>query len=361
VSRALSRLQALILGAVVLLGLGLAAGGLFAVGGKGWYGQDAFHVRAAFRDVGGVEVGTRVRIQGIDAGEVVAIVAPDTPDGPVVLRLRLKGEYRRLVRADSTVQIAGEGMLGGKVLRLMPGHNPSAAPADEDALLAEEPSTELTDVLNQVSNTLKGKGTLGKLANDSEGHDALVGALNQTRDTLATVQRTTESMKKVPLVGRYLDDSPAALLDRPQCQRDRRVFAESDLFEPGRAVLTAQGRRRLDDLAPWLEGMKHTGSEVVVVAYADPKSAVGVGPPATRPGTGLVASGPGPANALTLTREQSKAVCDYLVNHHKVQKMGWFSSRKVTPLGQGVNPPPVPERDALPPARIEIVVFVPQG
>ncbi len=60
-----------------------------------------------------------------------------------------------------------------------------------------------------------------------------------------------------------------------------------------------------------------------------------------------------------LTTAQSKAVCDYLKNKHSIQKMGWFSSRKVTPLGQGLNPPVTPEREPLEPARVEILVFVP--
>jgi phospholipid/cholesterol/gamma-HCH transport system substrate-binding protein len=139
----------------------------------------------------------------------------------------------------------------------------------------------------------------------------------------------------------YVED-PTGLLVRPNCERNRRSFAEEDLFEPGRAVLTAPGRQRLDGLAPWLEGMKHKGSEVVVVAYADPRTA-------------------SPGLAQKITREQSEAVCDYLKKQHAIQKMGWFSSRKVTPLGQGVKPPPEPERDPLPPARVEVLVFVPQG
>jgi hypothetical protein len=40
--------------------------------------------------------------------------------------------------------------------------------------------------------------------------------------------------------------------------------------------------------------------------------------------------------------------------------MGWFSSRKVTSLGMGTQPPPVPEPSELPPARLEVQVFVPQ-
>jgi phospholipid/cholesterol/gamma-HCH transport system substrate-binding protein len=338
----------LLLGLTVLVGLGLAGVGLFSVGSRGWFGKDALHVRAGFREIRGVEVGTRVRIQGIDAGEVVSITPPETPDGLVVLRLCLRNEYRRLVRANSTVQIVSEGMLGGKVVEIHRGPTKGRQPdepAGEDALLESEPSTELADVLGQVKDTLKGiqngEGTLGKLAHDSQAYDDLRAMLQQGRETMASIGQGADAVKKLPLVRNRVED-PIALLVRPNCERNRQCFAESELFEPGRAVLTAQGRQRLDGLAPWLEGMKHKGSEVVVVAYADPEKATAT-------------------LAQTVTRQQSEAVCDYLKRQHAIQKMGWFSSRKVTPLGQGVKTPPAPERDPLPAARVEVLVFVPQG
>jgi phospholipid/cholesterol/gamma-HCH transport system substrate-binding protein len=338
----------LLLGLLVLLGVGLAVVGLFAVGSRGWFGKDPLRVRVGFREIRGVEVGTRVRIQGMDAGEVVAILPPDTPDAPVVLQLALKDDYRRLVRSSSTVQIVSEGMLGGKVLEIhrgkpKPGQSDEAAA--ENALLDSEASTELADVLGQVKQTLQGiqggEGTLGKLTRDAKAYDALLALLQQSRDTMASIGQSADAVKHMPVVRDYIED-PTGLLVRPNCERNRQYFAASELFESNRAVLTTQGRQRLDTLAPWLEGMKHKGSEVVVVAYADPKKA-------------------SPTLAQTLTRQQSEAVCDYLKKQHAVQKMGWFSSRKVTPLGQGVQPPPAPERDPLPPARVEVLVFVPQG
>jgi phospholipid/cholesterol/gamma-HCH transport system substrate-binding protein len=337
----------LLLGLVVLVGVGLGVTGLFAVGSRGWFGNAPLHVRVGFREIRGVEVGTRVRIQGIDAGEVIGIAPPETPDGPVVLRLALKNEYRRLVRSNSTVQIVSEGMLGSKVLEIHRGAAASRQadePAAEDALLESEPSTELADVLGQVKQTLQGiqngDGTLGKLARDPQAYDALLDLLHQGRETVASIGQGADAVKHMPLVRDYVED-PTSLLVRPDCERNRQYFAESELFEPGRAVLTAQGRQRLDNLAPWLEGMKHKGSEVVVVAYADPHKSTAT-------------------LARALTRQQSEAVCDYLKKQHAIQKMGWFSSRKVTPLGQGVQPPPAPERDPLPTARVEVLVFVPQ-
>jgi phospholipid/cholesterol/gamma-HCH transport system substrate-binding protein len=337
-----------VLGLIVLVGLGLATAGLFGIGSRGWFGKEPLHVRVGFREIRGVEVGTRVRIQGIDAGEVVNIVAPDSPDGPVVLRLALKEEYRRLVRASSTVQIVSEGMLGAKVLEIHRGKIKSGEkdePAEEDALLESETSTELADVLGQVKQTLEGiqngDGTIGKLARDPQAYDALLELIQHGRDTMISIGQGADAVKHMPVVRDYVEDAHG-LLVRPNCERNRQYFAESELFEPGRAVLTTPGRQRLDSLAPWLEGMKHKGSEVVVVAYADPQKSSS-------------------ALARTLTRQQSEAVCDYLKKQHSIQKMGWFSSRKVTALGQGVNPPPAPENESLPGARIEVLVFVPQG
>jgi phospholipid/cholesterol/gamma-HCH transport system substrate-binding protein len=350
VSRSLSAFQAVVLGAVVLLAVVLGVTGLFAVGDRGWFGKDALEVQVGFREIRGVEVGTRVRIQGIDAGEVYQISPPEEPDGPVLLHLRLKGKFRRLVRADSAVRIVSEGMIGGKVLEIYrparkPGETQPDEPAADGAMLAGQPSQELNDVLGQVSEALKGiqagEGTLGKLARDPQAFEALVALLTQGKDTLSSIQQDADAIKRLPLVNRYVED-PTALLVRPNCERPRQFFAEEDLFEPGRAVLTAQGKQRLDGLVPWLEGLKHKGSEVVVVAYANPQTSA----PA--------------ATALALTRSQSEAVCEYLLKQHSVHKMGWFSSRKVTSLGMGTQRPPTAETTPLPPARVEVQVFVPQ-
>ena len=82
-SRTLSPRQAIVLGLAVLLGIGLATGGLFAIGKRQWLWSDTFHVRAAFKEISGVEPGTRVRVQGVEAGEVESVQAPNAPGGNV--------------------------------------------------------------------------------------------------------------------------------------------------------------------------------------------------------------------------------------------------------------------------------------
>jgi outer membrane protein OmpA-like peptidoglycan-associated protein len=362
-SRPLSHWQAILLALVLLGGIALGAVGLFALGSRGWFGGNALTVRAGFNEVRGVEVGTRVRIHGIDAGEVVGIERnPDDDDFPVILRLVIKGEFRRDVREGSTVRIASEGMLGNKVVEvrkplLTGGRKLIDVPVVADnAILASEPSPELTDLLAQVNDALKGvkggQGTIGKLLTDPKAYNALVtllessqDAVQKGKDTMTGIERGTEAMKKVPLLGKYIED-PNALLVRGNAERNRRVFSETELFDKGRAVLTAAGREKLDELGPWLRGLRHPGSEMVVVSYADPAAA-------------------DVKTARTLSRQQSETVAEYLKTKHRAHKLGdwgWISStRKVTPLGMGTQKPPQAEKGPVPASRVEVIVFVPQS
>jgi phospholipid/cholesterol/gamma-HCH transport system substrate-binding protein len=388
VSRSLSRLQAVLLAVVALTGLVLGAVGLFAAGSRHWVG-DAFHVRAGLPDIGGVEVGTRVRVQGLDAGEVEAIELPAEPGGPVLLRLRVAGRFRPLVGSDARVEIANESVLSGKVVRIVPG-TPGAPRAAEDAVLAGQPGVELTESLVQAATRLNriltnvdavvgdvqaGKGTLGRLARDEALYKELTGTLTQVNEALrevrqgegtvgqllkskeaygeavkslqevrqmvTSVKQNADAIKALPVVRSYVKD-PNRDLIRPASKRYRKWFAEGDLFEPGRAVLTDRGRRRLDEGAGWLNEHKEAGSDVVVAAVADPAQNAEF--------------------AEALTRKQSEVVADYLRDNHKVHRMGfWFwDNRPVRAVGCGTNPPPVPETERLPAAHVELLVFVPQ-
>jgi phospholipid/cholesterol/gamma-HCH transport system substrate-binding protein len=338
VSRSLTRLQAILLGLVVLTGLALGIGGLFAVGGKYWPWNDTFDLRAPFPRA--VEVGTRVRVQGIDAGEVAAVGPPAKPGEPVVLTLRLAGHWQRqqLIRANATAHVVSEGMVGSKVIEIDPG-TADAEPVQANALIRSEHTPELADALAQVGRILQAvESEKGRVTGLVDNTNSL---LRQGHDTMESIQDVADAVKRAPIVRNYVED-PKALLVRPDSERNRWVFPEADLFEPNRAQLTAPGRQRLDEIAQRVNELKHDGSEVVVVAYADPKT--------------------DPTFAATLTRQQSEAVAFYLKDRHGVHKTGWLSTRPVKSLGLGVRPPPEePGRDRNPPpARVEVLVFVPR-
>lgn len=340
-SRTLSTFQAALLGLLLLAGVALTAAFILGIGK---FGSDIFHVRAGFASVQGVERTTKVRIRGIEAGEVVEVEPPISSSGQVLLRLGIKQKFRHLVRADATVQIVSVGMLGGKAVEIDPGSESSPL-VEENALLASRKSTELTDVMERVQSSLdqavKGDGSLGKFIRDPKLHDSVVETVDSLKRAAQAIQADAEAMKKLPLVGKYVKDVPG-LLDRATGEYNRKWFAEAKLFEPNSAVLTNQGRDELNNLGTWLESLlRHKGVELIVVAYGDPN-----------------------ANAkasLTLTENQSKAVLDYLNDRYNT-RLVFFKSRTAHALGLGTEPPLPRQLDRrIPPgARVEILVFVPQ-
>ncbi len=341
VSRRLNAVQAAVLGLAILAGLALAGVGLAAIASRGWFGSDAFTVRSGFTTVRGVEVGTPVRIQGINAGEVVAVDLPDDPGGLVMVRMRLHGEYRRLVREDARVQIISEGMLGNKVVEIKPG-KASANLVAENAVLASEPSAELGDTLDEMKNTLtglsKGEGPLGAEVLDTVKQTKQ--AASSFQQTMASAQKVTDAAQTLPWFRSYVKDQQALLI-RSNQECNYRIFADPDLFADGGTTLTAPGEKRLQDTVPWLSGLlAHKGSELVVVSYLDPTSRQA-------------------ALAQVVTNRRSDAVSDYL-QAQKANKVGWLSSRDVKALGLGTERPVAQIRDELPPSGVVLFVFVPQ-
>jgi outer membrane protein OmpA-like peptidoglycan-associated protein len=349
VSRSLSFWQGLLLFLVLLLGLGGAAAGLFALGDRYWPWQNVFRIQAEFANVRGVEAGTPVRVLGITAGEVEKVAWVPTPEGvKVSLVFRIKcqvndTDLRNLIRSNATAQIVDEGMVGGKVIEIIPGNAKDAVA--ENGRIEGLAGGGLTDTLNEFSSVVKTRENDKVYKAILETLEKTKSAVEQGEKTMASAQRDLDALKKVPVLGGYVED-PVEILVRPNCERNRWAFSEKELFEDGRAVLNSRGQQLLDGVAPQMVNFKQKGTEVVVVTFADPQS-----------NSAEV--------ALHLTRQRSEAVLNYLKGAHKVDGPRlwgwWWSERKVKALGMGVRPSPVEEKGNPPAARTEVLVFVPQN
>ncbi|MBX7104551.1 MAG: MlaD family protein [Gemmataceae bacterium] len=351
-TRPVSRTTAVLAGLFVLLAVAGGAYGLFAVGDRQRLWAEKFTVHVGFETASGVGVGTGVRVRGLDAGAVTAVGLPATgrADTPVVLTMVLDGKFSRLLFADATARVKAEGLVGGRVIELAPGSPDKGALAD-GAIIASKPTADLNDVIEQaaglVGDVKNGRGSLGKLIQDDGMYKEMTGTLAQTKqlmeksqDAVAAIQQDAETLKKLPIIRGYVEDS-VALLVRHTGSRERTVFPADALFEPGRAVLTEEGKVKLKELSPWLAERRGSGSDVVVAAFADPKAGL-----ATQV-------------AHTLTARQSEVVAEYLRDHAAAHKLGWWSRRPVKPIGFGGRPSPAPESEPLPPARVEVIVFTP--
>lgn len=355
---------------VLLAGVGLAiAYGMQRVQQREWNSVPTFRARAGFRTIGGVEVGTKIRIQGIDAGLVEAITPPAVPGQPVILTFRLDERLRPLVRSDTVARIALQGVIGSKAIELVPGR-PGAPPlADSGTLPAENP-IELADLVNEASSTLKrvdlaarsaeqgmeeirsiaasvraGQGTLGKLTQDDEVYQKLVGMSDRGTKTLDALGENLQAIKRTWPVSRYFEGKGYYdrdnVLFKPGSERASRLLAADDLFRPGGAILTDAGRQRLDEVGAWFNRAKQSKSEVVIAAFTDDQ-----GPP---------------DRARILTQEQADSVRNYLVGKYGINAVGWFGSRKIAAVGFGAQAPEVALVDpGVPPRRVEVILFTPK-
>jgi ABC-type transporter Mla subunit MlaD len=342
----------------------------------------------------GVEAGKVVAIEYPEVEE-------EAEEGMVRLRLEIDRKYQDRLFADSSAGIVSKGLVGSSHIAIHPG-KPSAGPLTTKVIVAKKQAdlAEITEKLATVASRVdrvlqkieKGDGVAGKLINDDslytdlksiaadfkklaknsdESIDVLRGegqttmynaqkALDSVNATLTAVQtevaglreivRTSkeaisaikqdaEAVKAMPIIRNYVQDDVKQLV-RPHCRKDRVVYKQDDLFEPGKAVLTGDGRNRVGELAAWLRGRKDKGSEVVVVSFHDPND-----------------KNESSASARELTRKRSEIVANMLKDQGAA-KMGTFSSRNIIPIGFGFEPTPLVEHVDFP-SRTEIILFVP--
>jgi phospholipid/cholesterol/gamma-HCH transport system substrate-binding protein len=368
--RELSRGRALANAGFVLLILAIAAYGFRQVSSRKWGWQPTFRVQAGFPSIVGVEVGAKVRVQGIDAGVVEAIDPPKLPGGPVVLWFRLDERLHPLVRTDATARIVPQSLVGSKVVEIFPGKVDTPVVIDRGAIGVETP-VELADLMKQAAGSLKrvdavaeaaekglaeinaiassvreGKGSLGKFVRDDEAYQKIMALSVHGSKAIDDLDQNLAALKRTWPLSRYFDDKGfydrEKVLFKPGSERDSKVLAADDLFEPGRSVLTVPGRKQLDEVAAWFAKTKRPKSEVVIAAFTDDAKDVEL--------------------AQLLTQEQADAVRKYLVSKHGIESAGWFSSRKVASIGFGTQIPrgsgsPI----EAPPRRVEVILFTPQA
>ena len=135
-------------GLFVLAGLLLFGAGMFLIGDR----RQAFgkHVEyySDFVNLAGLANGAKVRVGGMDAGEVLDIGVPDSPSSRFHVKWRINAKLRGLVRADSVVTIEMEGVVGSTYLAVRPG-SARAAPAAALAMIPSREPVELSELLTR--------------------------------------------------------------------------------------------------------------------------------------------------------------------------------------------------------------------
>ena len=164
-------------GAFVIGGLVLFAAGLFLIGDRRLLFTDTFRVYAEFRQVAALDIGAKVRVAGIGAGEVEEIRVPQGPSGRFRVRMRVRSDLRPLIRTDSIALIQNDGLVGNKFVQIQAGTDAAAAVAEGGTIQSREPF-DIGDLMLAMSDTLATVNTM--LVQVRSGVDEALGAVTGT-------------------------------------------------------------------------------------------------------------------------------------------------------------------------------------
>lgn len=216
--KARSKRHTLKLGIFVTTGTLLFIFAIYMLGKqKNMFGT-TFTLSTAVKDVSGLMIGNNVRFSGINVGTVEDIVIMS--DTLVRIDMVIQNEVRKFIKTDSKAVIGTEGLMGNKIVSILPGSPEgeivesgdiilSAKPIDINAILSslqktgehvEHITADLAAVMHKVSH---GKGTVGKILTDSAFAETIHNSLLNIEKGTAGFSENMEALKDNFLLRRY--------------------------------------------------------------------------------------------------------------------------------------------------------------
>ena len=117
------------IGLFLIVGLGLTTAILFLIGDQEKAFGRHLTVYTEFTNLSGLPDGAKVRVSGLDAGEVKKIEIPKTPSGRFRVELQLEDKVRGMIREDSIASIQTQGVVGDQFVSIQKGSIPQARSA----------------------------------------------------------------------------------------------------------------------------------------------------------------------------------------------------------------------------------------
>ena len=165
-------------------GVLLFAIGLFRIGDRRMLFADTFTVFAEFAHVAALASGNKVRVAGMDAGEVVEIQLPAGPADRFRVRMRVRRDLHPLIRVDSIASIQTDGLVGNKFVQIQTGSEAAPPVADQGTIRSREP-VEFTDLVQMMSETIE---TVNAMLVDVKANvDEALRAVSATAEEAQTI------------------------------------------------------------------------------------------------------------------------------------------------------------------------------
>ncbi len=221
-----SAFKAAAVGAFVIAGILLFGIGLFLIGDRRMLFSDSFEMYAEFANIAGLQDGAKVRVAGMDAGEVEGIHVPPGPSAPFRVKLRVREDLHPLIRIDSVATIQTDGLVGNKFVQVDAGTEQAQIVPPGGTVRSREPFDlsamlqRMNDTVDLVTATIQDLKTgldqaLGSVTDTAKQAQGLMNDLGiEARTIMASAQKVSRDVSAIVsdaregkgTVGKFLTD-----------------------------------------------------------------------------------------------------------------------------------------------------------
>jgi len=182
-------------GIFVITGVLLFAIALFMIGDRQMAFTRRFTLYTEFSKVSGLQPGAIVRVSGAKAGEVKDIEVPSSPAKKFRVKMDITESLHPLIRSDSVAAIQTEGLVGGTFLAIATGSETAARATENSTIPSQEPF-EITDLLQQMSDTVKKvNSTIDDMKDDVQRTIQSIGdTVDNANDVITAVSDDVKTM-----------------------------------------------------------------------------------------------------------------------------------------------------------------------
>ncbi|AWM12816.1 MCE family protein [Flavobacterium sediminis] len=263
------------LGIFVIIGSLFLLLAIYFIGNyKGIIGK-TFTINAVFTNVNGLQKGNNVRFSGVDIGTVGDIEMES--DTTVRVHMVIDEKMMKHIKKDAIATIGSDGLVGNMIVNIIPGRNSQEYVQNGDQIISytrigteemlntlnvtnENAALLTADLLKVVRSLTQGKGTFGRLLNDTLMADDLQVAIRNLKYTSSRADKTVLALEN--MVERIsFEESVAGVLLTDTVSGNKMRHLITDLEASGKEI--SQMTKDLNDFVALLNERKGTVNYLV--------------------------------------------------------------------------------------------------
>ncbi len=211
-----TKLENLKLGIFVALGTALIVIAAYLIGNRQNMFEKTIPISAIFKNANGLQNGNNVRFSGINVGTVNKIEMIN--DTTIRVHMIIGEKVKDHIKKDAIATIGSDGLVGSMLINIVPGEGKSVhiVPGDELQSFSRVATQDMLNTLNQTNENAalltqdllkvtrsltQGKGTFGRLLNDSlmakDLHQTIANlkhTSNEANTMIAGINRIVEQL-----------------------------------------------------------------------------------------------------------------------------------------------------------------------